>query len=310
MEKPLADETDPAIPAATVVLVRDGASGPRDADAQAGLPSRLRRRRLGVPRRPHRRGGLPRGRRGPPTAPTPTPRRCWRRPAPPRCAKRSRRRASRSTATALVWFAHWTPAHASPRRFATWFFLAPAPDGTVVIDDGEIREHEWIRPRDAVARRDAGEVELVPPTYVTLHELAAYDKRRRRDRGPRLRHAAVLRHPDRSGRRWSRVALAGRRRLRHARPRRARAPEPAPHARHRLGARTQLTRSGLPTRFAPRGALTCSPTPATACARPRAHHTRGSLVPRSAPRRNPKRNPGAPSPATRAPRRAVLRRPW
>jgi 8-oxo-dGTP pyrophosphatase MutT (NUDIX family) len=71
----------------------------------------------------------------------------------------------------LVWFAHWTPSH-GPRRFATWFFLAPAPEGAVTVDDGEIRDHQWIRPADAIARRDAGEVELIPPTWMTLHRLA------------------------------------------------------------------------------------------------------------------------------------------
>lgn len=74
--------------------------------------------------------------------------------------------------TALVPFAHWTPpAMGAPRRFATWFFLAPAPDGTVAVDGGEIHEHVWARPADVLARHAAGEVELVPPTWVTLHRL-------------------------------------------------------------------------------------------------------------------------------------------
>jgi 8-oxo-dGTP pyrophosphatase MutT (NUDIX family) len=73
---------------------------------------------------------------------------------------------------ALVWFAHWTPGAIATRRFATWFFVGPAPEGQVVIDDGEIREHVWIRPADALSRREAGEIELIPPTWVTLHKLA------------------------------------------------------------------------------------------------------------------------------------------
>jgi 8-oxo-dGTP pyrophosphatase MutT (NUDIX family) len=73
----------------------------------------------------------------------------------------------------LEWFAHWTPPAGEPRRFATWFFLAAAPEGVVMIDDGEIRDHEWMRPADALVRRDAGEIELIPPTWVTLQWLAA-----------------------------------------------------------------------------------------------------------------------------------------
>jgi 8-oxo-dGTP pyrophosphatase MutT (NUDIX family) len=72
----------------------------------------------------------------------------------------------------LVWFAHWTPGAVPARRFATWFFMTSAPDGQVVIDDGEIHDHQWIRPADALARRELGEIELIPPTWVTLHTLA------------------------------------------------------------------------------------------------------------------------------------------
>jgi 8-oxo-dGTP pyrophosphatase MutT (NUDIX family) len=75
----------------------------------------------------------------------------------------------------LVYFAHWTPAMGAPRRFATWFFLARAPEGVVVVDDGEIRDHQWIRPADAITRREAGEVELIPPTWMTLQRLAGFD---------------------------------------------------------------------------------------------------------------------------------------
>ena len=72
----------------------------------------------------------------------------------------------------LVWFAHWTPGGKTERRFATWFFMAPAPEGAVIVDGGEIHEHEWIRPADALARHGAGDIELIVPTWVTLHELA------------------------------------------------------------------------------------------------------------------------------------------
>jgi 8-oxo-dGTP pyrophosphatase MutT (NUDIX family) len=72
----------------------------------------------------------------------------------------------------LVWFAHWTPPAGEVRRFATWFFLAAAPDGVVVVDDAEIRDHRWVAPRDALGQRDAGEIELIPPTWVTLRWLS------------------------------------------------------------------------------------------------------------------------------------------
>jgi 8-oxo-dGTP pyrophosphatase MutT (NUDIX family) len=75
---------------------------------------------------------------------------------------------------ALVWFAHWTPPPREARRFATWFFLGAAPVGSVVIDDGEIRDHRWMRPGDALAQRDAGQIELIAPTWMTLHWLTEH----------------------------------------------------------------------------------------------------------------------------------------
>ncbi len=71
----------------------------------------------------------------------------------------------------LVALSHWTPPPQTPKRFSTWFFVAPAPEGAVTIDDGEIHEHQWVSPGDALAQRDGGEIELAPPTWVTLHTL-------------------------------------------------------------------------------------------------------------------------------------------
>jgi 8-oxo-dGTP pyrophosphatase MutT (NUDIX family) len=76
----------------------------------------------------------------------------------------------------LVPFSHWEPPPVAPKRFSTWFFVAPAPDqgrGDVAIDDGEIKDHAWLRPADALARRDALDIELAPPTFVSLFELGA-----------------------------------------------------------------------------------------------------------------------------------------
>jgi 8-oxo-dGTP pyrophosphatase MutT (NUDIX family) len=72
----------------------------------------------------------------------------------------------------LVPFSHWTPPPVTPKRYLTWFFLARAPAHEVSIDGGEIHEHAWMRPSEALERRDAGEIEVAPPTFVTLHELS------------------------------------------------------------------------------------------------------------------------------------------
>jgi 8-oxo-dGTP pyrophosphatase MutT (NUDIX family) len=78
-------------------------------------------------------------------------------------------------AATMVPFAHWVPPSVAPKRFSTWFFMGPAPVGTVTIDGGEIHDHGWVAPADGIARRDAGEIELAPPTWITLHRLAKFD---------------------------------------------------------------------------------------------------------------------------------------
>jgi 8-oxo-dGTP pyrophosphatase MutT (NUDIX family) len=74
----------------------------------------------------------------------------------------------------LAWIAHWTPPAGAPRRFATWFFVGPAPDGAVTIDGGEIHDSAWMAPADAIARRDAAEVELAPPTWMSLRDMSQF----------------------------------------------------------------------------------------------------------------------------------------
>ena len=73
---------------------------------------------------------------------------------------------------ALVRLSHWTPPPQATKRYSTAFFVAPAPRGTVVIDDGEIRDHQWVNPAAALEAHRRGEIELAPPTYITLTLLA------------------------------------------------------------------------------------------------------------------------------------------
>jgi 8-oxo-dGTP pyrophosphatase MutT (NUDIX family) len=78
----------------------------------------------------------------------------------------------RLSADDLVAFAHWTPPPESPRRFATWFFVVEARDvREVVIDGGEIADHVWVSPCEALERHGRGEIEVATPTWITLHGL-------------------------------------------------------------------------------------------------------------------------------------------
>ncbi len=74
----------------------------------------------------------------------------------------------------MLPFSHWTPPKVTPKRFLTWFFVARPGEGDVAIDDGEIKESLWMSPQEALRRQSMQEIELAPPTYVTLSELSAF----------------------------------------------------------------------------------------------------------------------------------------
>lgn len=74
----------------------------------------------------------------------------------------------------LVHFAQWVTPPGRARRFDTWFFAALAPEGSVVIDDGEVDDHRWMTVAEALAEREQGRIELPPPTFVTLLQLAGH----------------------------------------------------------------------------------------------------------------------------------------
>jgi len=77
------------------------------------------------------------------------------------------------TAADLVPISRWTTPVQSPKRFVTWFFLGPAGAGTEVRVDGrEIVAGRWVRPGDAIAEHRAGQLEIPPPTFVTLLTLS------------------------------------------------------------------------------------------------------------------------------------------
>ena len=63
---------------------------------------------------------------------------------------------------------NWTTPEISPKRFATWFFVGEVAGGEAVADGTETETLHWFRPDDAFAARDAGDIELAPPQWVTL----------------------------------------------------------------------------------------------------------------------------------------------
>ena len=72
--------------------------------------------------------------------------------------------------------AHWVTPEFEPRRYDTWILAAGMPAdqearGTTTESDSSA----WVRPVDLLARHAAGEVRMLPPTVVSLESLARFD---------------------------------------------------------------------------------------------------------------------------------------
>ena len=77
----------------------------------------------------------------------------------------------------LRLFSHWLTPIGAPRRYNTWFFVAPAPDGEDgVHDDRELVASSWVRPADALHQFAAGAIDLIFPTEMSLRALARYTR--------------------------------------------------------------------------------------------------------------------------------------
>lgn len=74
----------------------------------------------------------------------------------------------------LTLFARWVTPEGLPKRFDAWFFAGRATEEMVRVDGGEIDDHRWMRPDAALAAQRAGEIELPPPTFVTLTQFVAH----------------------------------------------------------------------------------------------------------------------------------------
>jgi len=73
-----------------------------------------------------------------------------------------------------VWDA-WTTPVFEPRRYRTWFFVASMPIGQVTRDvSSESSSVAWLPARAAVDQADAGELALMPPTYLTSLEVGSF----------------------------------------------------------------------------------------------------------------------------------------
>jgi 8-oxo-dGTP pyrophosphatase MutT (NUDIX family) len=76
----------------------------------------------------------------------------------------------------LVYWSWWITPEVEPRRYSTRFFVAGITDGEQAShDEVETVDSEWLRPEEALAKFDKGQIFLAPPTHRTLVELVGFD---------------------------------------------------------------------------------------------------------------------------------------
>ncbi len=71
--------------------------------------------------------------------------------------------------------AHWITPEFERRRYDTWIFAAPLPEGQEAVGSTtEADEFRWVRPADLLAEQADGRALLLPPTLVAIEELARF----------------------------------------------------------------------------------------------------------------------------------------
>ena len=212
---PEGSEPAPIVAAATVILLRD---------APTGLETLMLRRdsRLAFA------GGMwvfPGGRVDP--ADFPADRDLRRKISPPPVATAAVREAAEEAGLvvdpdSLVPLRPLDPAAGGAEALLDPVLRRPGPEGRVTIDDGEIRDHMWVSPAEALrAPGRARDRARTTDVGDAAHAGRARD-RRRRDRRRAGQRARALHHQGRVHRRGRRGALARRCRLRGRRRRRRR----------------------------------------------------------------------------------------
>jgi 8-oxo-dGTP pyrophosphatase MutT (NUDIX family) len=69
----------------------------------------------------------------------------------------------------------WSTPEFEARRYDTWFFVAALPEGQRTRNAStEADRTVWIRPEEAAAGYDKGELLMMPPTIATLRQLLPY----------------------------------------------------------------------------------------------------------------------------------------
>ena len=78
----------------------------------------------------------------------------------------------------LLPVSRWITPETIPKRFDTYFFLAPVVSSDIQIDGEEIIDAVWVSPAEAIKRHQSGGMDMMPPTLVSCMALNRFTTER------------------------------------------------------------------------------------------------------------------------------------
>lgn len=77
----------------------------------------------------------------------------------------------------LRQFVHWTTPTGSNRRYGTYFFYGWTDADKVIVDNSEIVDYQWLSARAAFKLLDKNELQILPPTYISLYRISPFNSK-------------------------------------------------------------------------------------------------------------------------------------
>lgn len=74
----------------------------------------------------------------------------------------------------LLPVSRWITPEGAPKRFSTWFFVGRASGDVVQVDGEEMTDSLWVSPAQAIAKHRQQEIDMLPPTLVSLTGLQPF----------------------------------------------------------------------------------------------------------------------------------------
>jgi len=79
--------------------------------------------------------------------------------------------------SSLIHYVHWTTPKGGNRRFGTWFFYVWTDAESVLIDDSEIVDYQWLTSSEAFAHLKDRKLPILPPTYISMLRISVLSTR-------------------------------------------------------------------------------------------------------------------------------------